>query len=297
MNTLEYTLRFKDNSLLKARPLETSLLSPDQILNYKAGEEIFISAYTPNLQGKYIRVFLDEFDSSSVETAPKQYYCIGDDVEISLTAVSRGDSVAQHYPPVLPSKVNLKVTYHSQLNNLENPYGACNVTSLAMVLKFYGVDYRTKEDINNDVQLEDILYQKTLDWDAEYGFGGANCSRHQPQFLMRLLRESGQKYGDGKLQNSYFKNVTSEQEIKQHLAKENPVIVHGYFTNSGHIIVIKGYDDAEGVWICNDPYGKWLGYQGGYDNNASGGDVRYTYSDLRAVWDVGGETWCHFPVP
>jgi uncharacterized protein YvpB len=296
MNTLEYTLRFKDNSLLKARPLETSLLSRDQILNYKAGEEIFISAYTPNLQGKYIRVFLDEFDSSSVETAPKQYYCIGDDVEISLTAVSRGKSVAQQYPPVLPPKVNLKVTYHSQLNNLENPYGACNVTSLAMVLKFYGVDSRTKEDINNDVQLEDILYQRTLEWDAEYGFGGANCSRHQPQFLMRLLRESAQKYGDGKLQNSYFKNVTSEQEIKQHLAKENPVIVHGYFTNSGHIIVIKGYDDAEGVWICNDPYGKWLGYQGGYDNNASGGDVRYTYSDLRAVWDVGGESWCHFPV-
>lgn len=297
MNTLEYTLRFKDNSLLKARPLDTSLLSPDQILNYKAGEKIFISAYTPNLQGKYIRVYLAEFDSSSVETAPKQYYCIGDDVEISLTAVSRGESVAQQYPPVLPPKVNLKVTYHSQLNNLENPYGACNVTSLAMVLKFYGVDYRTKEDINNDVQLEDLLYQRTLDWDTEYGFGGANCSRHQPQFLMRLLRESAQKYGDGKLQNSYFKNVTSAQEIKQHLAKGNPVIVHGYFTDSGHIIVIKGYDDAEGVWICNDPYGKWLGYQGGYDNNASGGDVRYTYSDVRAVWDVGGESWCHFPVP
>jgi uncharacterized protein YvpB len=297
MNAQEYTLRFKANSVLKARPLETSLLSPDQILNYNAGDEVFISAYTPNLQGKYIRVYLDEFDSRSPETAPKQYYCIGDDVEISLTAASRGDSAAQEYPPVFPPKVALKVPYHSQLNNLENPHGACNVTSIAMVLKFYGVDSRTQEDINNDVQLEDILYQKTLEWDAEYGFGGANCSRHQPQFLIRLLREWAQKYGDGKLQSSYFKNVTSEQEMKQHLAQENPVIVHGYFTNSGHIIVIKGYDEAEGVWLCNDPNGKWLGYQGGYaDESVSGGDVRYSYDELRAVWDVDGESWCHFPL-
>ncbi len=298
MKTLEYTLRFKANSLLKARPLKNSLLSPDQVLTYKAGDEIFISAYTPNLQGKYIRVYLDEFESRSVETAPKQYYCIGDDVEIFLTTLSRGESVAQQHPPVLPPTVNLQVPYHSQINNLENPYGACNVTSIAMVLKFYGVDSRTPEDINNDVQLEDVLYQKTLEWDAEHGFDGANCSRHQPQFLIRLLREWAQKYGDGKLQSSYFKNVTSEQDMKQHLAKENPVIVHGYFTNSGHIIVIKGYDEVEGVWICNDPNGKWSGYQGGYaDQSVSGADVRYSYSDLNAVWNVDGESWCHFPVP
>lgn len=298
MKTLEYTLRFKANSLLKARPLKNSLLSPDEILTYKAGDEIFISAYTPKLQGKYIRVYLDEFESRSVEIAPKQYYCIGDDVEIFLTTLSRGESVAQQHPPVLPPKVNLQVPYHSQLNNLENPYGACNVTSIAMVLKFYEVDSRTSEDINNDVQLEDVLFQKTLDWDAEYGFGGENCSRHQPQFLIRLLREWAQQYGGGKLQNSYFQNVTSEQEIKQHLVKENPVIVHGYFTNSGHIIVIKGYDETEGVWICNDPNGKWLGDRGGYaDQSVSGADVRYSYADLDAVWNVDGESWCHFPVP
>ncbi|MEG3919043.1 C39 family peptidase [Microcoleus sp. POL10_C6] len=298
MNTLEYTLRFKDNSVLKARPLDTSLLSPDQMLKYKAGEEIFISAYTPNLQGKYIRVYLDEFDIRSPETAPKQYYCFGDDVEISLTAVPRGESVAQQYQPVLPPKVDLKVPYHSQLNNLKRPSGACNVTCIAMVLKYYEVDSRTQEDIKNDVQLEDVLFRKTEEWDEKEGYPLADgtCTRHIPIYLQRLLREWGQKYGNGKLQNTYFKNVTSEQEIKQHLAKGNPVVIHGYFTN-GHIIVIKGYDDAEGVWICNDPYGKWLGYQGGYDNNASGGDVRYTYSDLRAVWDVGGESWCHFPVP
>ncbi len=295
MNTLEYTLRFTADSLLKVRPLEDSYLSPDEILTYKAGDEIQISAYTPNLQGKYIRVYLDEFDARCIETAAKQYYCFGDDVEIVLTAVARGEEPSQKYPPVLPPKVDLKVPYHSQLNNLEHPLGACNVTCVAMVLKYYGIDSRTAQDISNDVQLEDVLFRKTLEWDEQYGYTGGERTRHIPTFLQRLLKEWGQEYGPGKLQNTIFKNVTTETEIKQHLANGNPVIVHGYFTNSGHIIVIKGYDDQAGHWICHDPYGKWLGYQGGYDNDASGGDVCYSYTDLGAVWDVGGESWCHFP--
>jgi uncharacterized protein YvpB len=297
MNTLKYTLRFTSDSLLKVRPLETSLLSPEEILTYHAGDEISISAYTPNLQGKYIRVYLDEFDARSIETAPKQYYCYGKDVEIVLTAVSRGEEPSQQYPPVLPPKVDLKVPYHSQLNNLEHPLGTCNVTCVAMVLKYYGIDSRTAQDINNDVQLEDVLFRKTEEWDQQYGYTGGVKSRHLPEFLQRLLREWGEEHGPGKLQNTTFKNVTTETEIKQHLAKGHPVIIHGYFTNSGHIIVIKGYDEKEKVWICHDPNGKWLGYQGGYaDENISGGDVRYSYAEVRTVWDVDGESWCHFPL-
>ncbi|MFZ1029901.1 MAG: C39 family peptidase [Limnoraphis robusta] len=293
----EYTLRFTSNSVLKVRPLETSLLSPEEVLKYSAGDEIPISAYTPDLQGKYIRVYLDEFDARSIETAPKQYYCSGEDVEIVLTAVSRGEEPSQQYPPVLPPKVDLKVPYHSQLNNLENPNGACNVTCVAMVLKYYGVDSRSAQDINNDVQLEDVLFRKTEEWDQQYGYTGSTKTRHIPEFLQRLLREWGEEHGPGKLQNTSFKTVTTETEIKQHLAKGHPVIIHGYFTNFGHIIVIKGYDEKEKVWICNDPNGKWLGYRGGYaDASISGGDVRYSYAEVRTVWDVDGESWCHFPL-
>ncbi|WP_413160395.1 C39 family peptidase [Capilliphycus salinus ALCB114379] len=297
MNTLEYTLRFISDSLLKVRPLETSLLSLDEILTYHAGDEIPISAYTPNLQGKYIRVYLDKFDGSYPETTPKQYYCYGQDVQIVLTAVSRGQEPSQKYPPVLPPKVDLNVPYYDQLNNLEHPQGACNVTCVAMVLKYYGIDSRSAKEISNDVQLEDVLFRKTEKWDKQYGYTGATKTRHIPQFIQRLLREWGAEHGPGKLQNTFFKTVTTETEIKHHLAQGHPVIIHGYFTNSGHLIVIKGYDDEEKVWIAHDPYGKWLGYQGGYaDLNLSGADVRYTYADVRTVWDVDGESWCHFPL-
>ena len=52
-----------------------------------------------------------------------------------------------------------------------------------------------------------------------------------------------------------------------------PVIIHGYFTASGHIIVIRGYD-ASG-FIVNDPYGEF--FQSGYDNRRSGAGLHYSY--------------------
>lgn len=58
------------------------------------------------------------------------------------------------------TQLNFKVPYHSQLNNLEHPLGACNVvTCVAIVLKYYGIDSRSAQEINNDVQLEDVLFR------------------------------------------------------------------------------------------------------------------------------------------
>ncbi len=96
--------------------------------------------------------------------------------------------------------------------------------------------------------------------------------------------------------HSYFNPTASEEDIKQHIANGNPVVVHGYFTNFGHIIVVKGYDDQTKEWICNDPYGKWLGYSGGYDTNVSGSSVRYGYDNFYRACYEGG-IWCHCPVP
>jgi uncharacterized protein YvpB len=293
---MKYILRFTTNSVLKTLPLAVEKLPSEEVTSYDAGTEIPIGGYAPNLQGNHIRVYLEELKSEWIENSEKQFYCSGDDVEILLAEETR-EAVSRQYPPTRPSKVDLDVPYHSQLNNEINPLGACNVTSVAMVLKYYKVDSRTPADIQNDVQLEDVLMEKTLDWDSYYGYYGGTRTRHLPQFLIRLIREWGEKYGGGNLLNSYFKEFASEEDIKQHLAKGNPVIIHGYFTHSGHIIVVKGYDDSRGVWICNDPYGKWLGYRGGYNNNISGANVNYSYADLRAVCHIGGGIWCHFPVP
>lgn len=295
---MKYILKFQSDSYLKTFPLNPDKLSGEDLIAHKAGEEIYVSEFTPNLQGNHIQVILEDFDpdSTSIETIDKLYYCLQDEVEIFLSEVSFGEGDSQQFPPPLPQKVNLDVPYHTQHNNIENPSGACNVTCMAMVLKYYGVDSRTQADLNRDVQLEDVLYRKTREWDIQYGFTGGTKTRHDPNYLIRLVREWGDQYGNGALPNSYFKLSASEANMKQHIAKGNPVVVHGYFTNYGHIIVVKGYDDTTGEWICNDPNGQWLGYRGGYNRSASGANVRYRYTDVREVCDYDG-IWCHFPVP
>ncbi len=294
---MKYILRFTTNSVLKTLPLGIEKLPSEEVISYDAGTEIPIGGYASNLQGNHIRVYLEELKSEWIENAEQQFYCSGDDVEILLAEETR-EAVSRQYPPTRPTKVDLDVPHHSQLNNKIHPSGACNVTSVAMVLKYYKIDSRTPADIQNDVQLEDVLMKKTLDWDSYYGYHGGTRTRHIPQFIIRLVREWGEKYGAGNLQNSYFKEFASEEDIKQHLAKGNPVIMHGWFTNSGHIIVVKGYDDNEGVWICNDPNGKWLGYRGGYDDiSVSGADVRYSYKSVHTYCYENGGIWCHFPVP
>ena len=293
---MKYILRFTTNSVLKPLPLAVEKLPSEEVTSYDAGTEITIYGYAANLQGNHLRVYLEELTSEWIEEAEKQYYCLGSDVEI-ISAEETRDITSRQYPPTRPSKVDLDVPYHSQLNNKFNPYGACNVTCVAMVLKYYKIDSRTPTDIQNNVQLEDVLMQKTLDWDSYYGYYGGTKTRHLPQFLIRLIREWGQQYGGGNLQNSEFKEFASEEDMKQHLAKGNPVIIHGWFTRSGHVIVVKGYDDNQGVWICNDPYGKWLGYSGGYDTSASGANVRYSYDNIYKYCYENGGIWCHFPVP
>lgn len=79
--------------------------------------------------------------------------------------------------------------------------------------------------------------------------------------------------------------------IKSHIDNGNPVIMSGKFTPSGHIIVLRGYDD-KGFFV-NDPWGEWFstGYQ-----NKSGENLHYSYNLLNRVSYGGAKTsWAHFP--
>ncbi|HEY9644458.1 MAG TPA: C39 family peptidase, partial [Coleofasciculaceae cyanobacterium] len=128
----------------------------------------------------------------------------------------------------LPETVNLDVPYLSQQDNQENPSGSCNVTSCAMVLRYF------QKVGNGDGQLEDQLYRECLD---------RGLSRHDPYDLQTLLRSHG-------IQDT-FRPDAKWEDAKAHLAAGNPLICHGYFTRSGHIIVIRGY--CPGGWHVNDP--------------------------------------------
>lgn len=167
--------------------------------------------------------------------------------------------------------VNLDIPHHSQLNNVNRPFGTCNVTSVAMCLNFYGIKPKS-----NGVQLEDELFELVArkGWD-----------RHVHDHLTKVFECYGVK--------SRFDTEVSWEKVKAHLASGNPVIVSGQFTKSGHIIVLRGFDE-KGFFV-NDPYGEY--FASGYDRNKSGENLHYSYELMNRVSYGGSKTtWAHLPV-
>lgn len=170
-------------------------------------------------------------------------------------------------------RINLPVPYFSQLDNRRVPYGTCNVTSVAMVCAYFGVVG------NGQGQLEDQMF----DWMSYHGL-----DRHSPIDLVEVIAWKGLK--------DDFRADASWEAVKAWLKAGNPCIAHGYFTRSGHILVIRGYDDSaydgRGAWIVNDPYGEW--HRNGYDTSVSGENLLYSYEMMANICGDTGDLWVHF---
>ncbi|MGC9502991.1 C39 family peptidase [Baaleninema sp.] len=175
----------------------------------------------------------------------------------------------QKTKPGLAAQVNLPIPYLSQLDNANNPSGSCNVTCVAMCLAYLGHPAKNAQG----QQLEDELYQYCLDY---------NLSRHSPIDLAKLVRAYGYK--------DNFQPDAKWGEVKEWLASGNPIITHGWFTRSGHIVVIRGYNDRG--WVVNDPYGEW--YEWGYDTHRTGEGLTYSYGMMSHVCGSDGDLWIHY---
>ena len=172
------------------------------------------------------------------------------------------------------SKVIDNFPYLPQYDNAINPSGACNVTSVAMCLKYGGI-----RGDGSMPQLEDQLYKMC----QRYGY-----SRHDPYGLAALVND---KFGKHGFVDEFTPNGTLDA-IKEAIDQGIPCVIHGYFTRFGHIVVIKGYDSAG--FIVNDPWGEY--FPSGYDLTVSGEDLHYSYglisricspespSDPRHIW-------------
>ena len=167
--------------------------------------------------------------------------------------------------------IQLAVPYLSQHDNELYPGGTCNVTSIAMCMVFFG-----EPSINQDgLQLEDQLTQYCLD---------NGLSRHSPGDLEVLAQQYGYR--------PQFSATATWEQVKIHLDSGKPCVVHGYFTASGHIIVIIGY--SEKGWIVNDPWGEWC--SDGYDTIVSGEALNYSHQMMSHLCgpDDDGQLWIHF---
>ena len=194
-------------------------------------------------------------------------------------ATASETSTDQAETPEKPAPLWEDFPYFYQYNNALHKGSSCQNTSVAMVLQHYGVD----------VSPDDITRRFGKDL------------AQSPEGLARVF-------------NTYASEAGIEQRITAHrdgsmadldalLEEGKPVILHGYFTSYGHVVVALGKTD-EG-YVVNDPAGAWTerfrgGYTGGTATN--GEAVVYDGSSFRkAVGTSNGATplplWYHEITP
>ena len=179
------------------------------------------------------------------------------------------------------AKMNINVPHLSQRDNVRNPSGSCNVTCMAMLLLWAGYPKPTEH------QLEDFLYN----------YAQTNSySRHEGDDLAEIHNKFAEK--ESLDYRDRFTMTASIDSIKKQLTNAFPVVVHGYFTRSGHIILLRGFDDdayeGKGAFIVNDPWGEWNEW--GYNTGVSGEKLLYSYDMIkRLCTDPGKDNsiWAH----
>jgi uncharacterized protein YvpB len=255
------TLKILTATTLKRKPLQSSELTDDQKQAIDVGREFELDSYT--IERNHIRCFF----SKEVFKDTNVWYAFGKHVQ-----VYRDGTLV--FPRPLPEYIKLPIPYKSQRDNEINPDGSCNVTSLAMCLEFLGAQRK-----ENDGQFEDELYAY-----AERN----GLSRHDPHDLALIVKAYGCR--------DTFRSDATIDQVKEWLADGKPAVVHGYFTDFGHIVVFAGYDKSG--FLVHDPYGEW--YSWGYDRNEPGwydnkGEyLSYSYAMISRLCMADDNFWVHF---
>ena len=162
---------------------------------------------------------------------------------------------------------NSELPYFYQYDNYISPGSTCQNTSIAMLLAKYG--WRGVPD--------DI----TREWGKDYA--------QSPQGLANVFNTIAQREGiRARIEPVLYGTL---EELQRLLREGKPTIVHGYFTEYGHVLVATGFDGTS--YTTNDPAGAWSeSFMGGYLGAGSGRGVRYNKSAFElAVSTSDGHTY------
>ncbi|TAF51456.1 MAG: peptidoglycan-binding protein [Oscillatoriales cyanobacterium] len=253
------TLRTLKKTVFKQRPLQSSDLEEAEKYTVEANQEFKIDTFAA--ERRHLRFALSDGPLKGLDT----WYGFEEHIEITGNTTGLNSLL---YPKPRPRAIKLEVPYLSQLDNFENPTGACNVTSLAMCLKYFRIPQRTQA-----AQFEDELYRYAI---------GKGYSRHSPYDLAKIVKD----YGG---QDDFRVNATISQ-VQDWLSDRKPVVVHGYFTSFGHIVVLVGYDETG--FFVHDPYGEW--FSTGYRTDLPGAYLKYSYKLIQDRCIPDGDFWVHF---
>ena len=179
--------------------------------------------------------------------------CVEDGNIWNLCEAQQEDTdIPASYPESEPQVENSGVPYFFQYSNRLYPGSSCQNTSVAMVLAHLGWD-----GVPDDI---------TSSWGKDYAQSPHNLSSmfntiaSSEGLSGRLVTDTNGSLGE-------FRSLASRGEV---------LIVHGYFTGYGHVLVVTGFDGTD--YIVNDPAGVWRGtFKGGYgwSGATDGHAIRY----------------------
>lgn len=167
------------------------------------------------------------------------------------------------------SEIILDVPYCNQLDNEFNPNGSCNVSSMAMVLRYFGYP-----KVKDGLQLEDYLYKYMED---------TGLDRHSVDDIRYLIEKLGF--------NDEVRLDCSIDDLEEAIKEGKPCIIHTMATDSGHIMVVIGFNKEKKEFIVNDSNGCYP-----YSDYSSGERVRYSYDFINEIANIdpGDSIWGHF---
>ena len=246
------TMTMLQATVFKKRPVDSASLRDTEKTTLPLGRVYGVESY--GLEGDHLKVSVTEELPNFGNTGY---------VFPSFVQFKRGDKI---FDPA-PNNVELNVPYFSQRDNPRFDWSTCNVTSIAMVLYYYGL--RSKWG----GQLEDELLQ----WCFDYAGQGSQTDH---SVLSALI----QAYGF----NTSFSTTRNWADVRSELLNRRPVVLAGDFTASGHILTLIGYN-SQG-YIVQDPWGDALtGY-----SDTEGRKLMYPYSYVNQVAGPDVNVLAHF---